>query len=238
MSQITCTKVSKSYEGDGVTTYAIQNASLVLRKGEFVSLVGASGSGKSTLLSLIGSLDTPTKGTVVYGEDRQISNMSRKALADFRFEQIGFIFQQFHLLPALTAFENVLTPLFARKVHYDKKKRAKEALKEVGLANKMDSLPSQLSGGEQQRVAIARATIHEPAWLLADEPTGNLDTETGERIFQLLVSLNKEKGCGVLFATHAREMAERAARFLEMKDGKIILDTDLRSAGYTEGERS
>ncbi|HBF59719.1 MAG TPA: lipoprotein-releasing system ATP-binding protein LolD, partial [Exiguobacterium sp.] len=140
----------------------------------------------------------------------------------------GFIFQQFHLIPTLTALENVMAPLFGRKVPYDKKERAEQLLAQVGLADKAGSLPSQLSGGQQQRVAVARALVHEPKWLLADEPTGNLDTDTGEIIFNLLRSLNEEKGCGVLFVTHDPALAERANRTIEMRDGVIIEDRLVR----------
>lgn len=150
--------------------------------------------------------------------------LSKKKIADFRFEEIGFIFQQFHLLPTLTAVENVLTPLFARKVDYDKRERAEEVLTQVGLSDKFDSLPSQLSGGQQQRVAIARAIVHKPSWLLADEPTGNLDTEAGDNIFALLQTLNEEEGCGVVFVTHDPALAKKADRIIEMRDGKKISD--------------
>lgn len=220
-STITCKDLVKAYEGDGVKTNAVRNINLTLKKGEFTAIVGPSGSGKSTLLSLIGTLDRPTSGHIIY-DGEEIANMKKKAVADFRFEHIGFVFQQFHLLPTLTALENVLSPLFARKVSYNKTERAKEVLEQVGLADKMNALPSQLSGGEQQRVAIARALVHEPDWLLADEPTGNLDTETGDRIVQLIQELNQEKGCGILLVTHDNELAAKADNIIEMKDGSVI----------------
>ncbi|WP_433748021.1 ABC transporter ATP-binding protein [Falsibacillus pallidus] len=220
---ISCMAVEKQFTGDGIKTNAIHNLSLTLDKGEFAAVVGPSGSGKSTLLSLLGTLDKPTRGDILYG-DQNVSNMKGNELADFRFENIGFIFQQFHLLPTLTAMENVMVPLFSRRVTYNKKERAADLLEQVGLKDKMNSLPSQLSGGQQQRVAIARALIHEPHWLLADEPTGNLDSETGEVIFQLISRLNKEKGCGVVFVTHDPLLASRAGRIIHMKDGEIISD--------------
>lgn len=139
-------------------------------------------------------------------------------------EHIGFIFQQFHLLPALSVLENVLSPLFGRKVPYNKKNRALEVIEKVGLADKIHSLPSQLSGGQQQRVAIARAIVHRPSWLLADEPTGNLDRETGEQIFQLLKSLNEEENCGVLFVTHDPKLAQKAERIITLEDGAVVSD--------------
>ncbi|WP_394679414.1 ABC transporter ATP-binding protein [uncultured Exiguobacterium sp.] len=222
-----CKQMGKSFSGDGVETHALQDIEVTLEAGDFISIIGPSGSGKSTLLSLIGTLDRPTSGELHY-DGKPINKLNSKELSDFRFENIGFIFQQFHLIPTLTALENVMAPLFGRKVPYDKKERAEQLLAQVGLADKAGSLPSQLSGGQQQRVAVARALVHEPKWLLADEPTGNLDTDTGEIIFNLLRSLNEEKGCGVLFVTHDPALAERANRTIEMRDGVIIEDRLVR----------
>lgn len=221
---IECKKIEKLFKGDGIQTYALRNINLSVHEGEFVSIIGPSGSGKSTLLSILGTLDVPSSGEMLYG-NQSINKFSNRQMADFRFENVGFVFQQFHLIPTLTALENIMAPLFGRKVGYGKKQRAQELLEMVGLKDKENSLPSQLSGGQQQRVAIARALVHEPKWLLADEPTGNLDTETGEIIFQLLRSLNQEKGCGVLFVTHDPELADRANRKIEMRDGEIISET-------------
>ncbi|MCY1691042.1 ABC transporter ATP-binding protein [Exiguobacterium sp. SL14] len=222
-----CKQMGKSFSGDGVETHALQDIDVTLEAGDFISIIGPSGSGKSTLLSLIGTLDRPTSGELHY-DGKPINKLNSKELSDFRFENIGFIFQQFHLIPTLTALENVMAPLFGRKVPYDKKERAEQLLAQVGLADKAGSLPSQLSGGQQQRVAVARALVHEPKWPLADEPTGNLDTDTGEIIFNLLRSLNEEKGCGVLFVTHDPALAERANRTIEMRDGVIIEDRLVR----------
>lgn len=222
-----CKQMGKSFSGDGVETHALQDIDVTLEAGDFISIIGPSGSGKSTLLSLIGTLDRPTSGELHY-DGKPINKLNSKELSDFRFENIGFIFQQFHLIPTLTALENVMAPLFDRKVPYDKKERAEQLLAQVGLADKAGSLPSQLSGGQQQRVAVARALVHEPKWLLADEPTGNLDTDTGEIIFNLLRSLNEEKGCGVLFVTDDPALAERANRTIEMRDGVIIEDRLVR----------
>lgn len=222
-----CKQMGKSFSGDGVETHALQDIEVTLEASDFISIIGPSGSGKSTLLSLIGTLDRPTSGELHY-DGKPINKLNSKELSDFRFENIGFIFQQFHLIPTLTALENVMAPLFGRKVPYDKKERAEQLLAQVGLADKAGSLPSQLSGGQQQRVAVARALVHEPKWLLADEPTGNLDTDTGEIIFNLLRSLNEEKGCGVLFVTHDPALAERANRTIEMRDGVIIEDRLVR----------
>jgi putative ABC transport system ATP-binding protein len=218
-----CNQVEKSFEGDGTKTVALKNTNLSFERGEFTAIIGPSGSGKSTLLSLIGTLDKPTKGSITY-DGEEILTKRKSQIADFRFQDIGFIFQQFHLLPTLTSLENVLTPLFSRKVPYNKLERAKEVLEQVGLQDKMNSLPSQLSGGQQQRVAIARAIVHKPSWLLADEPTGNLDTETGERIYDLLKELNEQEGCGVLFVTHDPALAAKANRIITMKDGLVLSD--------------
>lgn len=223
-NSIECKQINKLFKGDGIQTYALKGVNLKVKEGEFVSIIGPSGSGKSTLLSIIGTLDVPSDGEILYSDD-PINKLNNKQMADFRFENIGFIFQQFHLIPTLTALENIMAPLFGRKMPYDKKQRAQQLLELVGLKEKANSLPSQLSGGQQQRVAIARALVHEPKWLLADEPTGNLDTETGEIIFQLLLSLNQHKGCGILFVTHDPELAERANRKIEMRDGVIIADS-------------
>lgn len=220
-NKITCRKLTKVFKGDGIETYAIKEVNLSFQEQDFISIIGPSGSGKSTLLSIIGTLDIPSSGEILYG-DQQIHKMNNKEMADFRFENIGFIFQQFHLIPTMTALENVMSPLFGRKVSYNKKERAIQVLEQVGLKEKMNFLPSQLSGGQQQRVAIARALVHQPKWLLADEPTGNLDTETGEMVYELLASLNKSKQCGVILVTHDPNLADRANTKLEMRDGEIV----------------
>lgn len=218
---IECRNINKTFQGDGIETYALKETNLLLNEGDFVSIIGPSGSGKSTLLSIIGTLDAPTSGELLYGK-KLVNKMNNKQMADFRFENIGFVFQQFHLIPTMTALENVMSPLFGRKVNYNKKERAMEVLSQVGLSDKINSLPSQMSGGQQQRVAIARALVHKPNWLLADEPTGNLDSETGESIFQLFMSLNKQEKCGVIFVTHDITLANRANTKVEMQDGEII----------------
>lgn len=223
MNNIECKYLSKEFKGDGTKTVALKDINLSFQKGEFTAIIGPSGSGKSTLLSLIGTLDKPSNGTITY-DNIEILKKGKNKIADFRFQEIGFIFQQFNLLPTLTALENVLTPLFARKVPYNKIERAKEVLNQVGLADKLDSLPSQLSGGQQQRVAIARAVVHKPSWLLADEPTGNLDSETGDRIYELLNNLNDREGCGILFVTHDPVLAAKASRIITMKDGVVLSD--------------
>lgn len=231
MGEFKCVQMSRKFQGDGIDTYALKPISIDFKTGDFVSVIGPSGSGKSTLLSLLGTLDVPTSGDLFF-DGEKLSQMNAKELADFRFEKVGFIFQQFHLIPTLTAVENVMAPLFGRKVDYDKKERALSLLARVGLQEKAESLPSQLSGGQQQRVAVARALIHEREWLLADEPTGNLDSETGEVIFELLRELNQEKGCGVICVTHDPSIAERAEVQIRMKDGEIIEVMDTRVSGH------
>ncbi|WP_164669825.1 ABC transporter ATP-binding protein [Virgibacillus doumboii] len=219
-TSIKCKDLEKSHKGDGVETHALQGINLSFNKGEFTAIVGPSGLGKSTLLSLIGTLDQPSSGNISY-DGKKLASMKQKQIADFRFEHIGFVFQQCHLFHT-NFLENVMAPLFSRKVPYNKKERAQEVLKQVGLEDKGNSLPSQLSGGQQQRVAIARALVHEPDWLLADEPTGNLDTESGEVIFDIIQRLNSEKNCGVLFVTHDHDLASRANRVIKMKDGSVV----------------
>lgn len=224
MNTIQLLGVEKSIVGDGMNTTLLSPISMTFTKGEFTIIVGASGSGKSTLLGLIGTLDRPSAGRILY-DDVDPSQLKSKQLADFRFDRVGFVFQSFQLLPTLTAMENVMAPLFPRKVPYNKTNRALELLEQVGLADKSRLLPSQLSGGEQQRVAIARALVNKPAWLLADEPTGNLDSKNGEAIFDLMQTVQQENGCGVLMVTHDLQLASRGDRIVELKDGTMIRDT-------------
>jgi putative ABC transport system ATP-binding protein len=200
---------------------ALRGVSLTINQGEFVALVGASGSGKSTLLTMLGGLDRPTSGrVVVQGVD--LARADEKTLTHHRREQVGFIFQRFELLPRLAAWENVAIPLmFSGVGAAERRARATELLEQVGLAERADHLPSQLSGGEQQRVAIARALVHRPVLLLADEPTGNLDSNTGEAIMALLQRLNREQRVTLLVVTHDMEVARYAERIIRLKDGLI-----------------
>lgn len=217
-------RVTKTYGKQNVLTKAIDDISLQLHKNDFTSIIGPSGSGKSTLLGIVGTLEKATSGSLFYDE-KNINEFRNNQLSELRNKHIGFIFQQFHLLPALTVLENVLAPLFNRKTHYNKNKKAKELLGLVGLSNKLNALPSQLSGGQQQRVAIARALIAEPDWILADEPTGNLDSKTSGRIINLLMEIKKEVDCGILLVTHDMVLSGQSDRVIEMKDGQIISDT-------------
>lgn len=202
---------------------ALRGINLKIGIGEFVAIIGPSGSGKSTLMHMIGILDQPTTGTVEL-EGKNISKLSEEKLAQLRNMHIGFVFQAFNLLPKTSALENVELPLiYAGDSASERKRKGEESLKMVGLEERMDHTPSQLSGGQQQRVAIARALITKPSLILADEPTGNLDSKAGDEIIDLLKDLNK-KGNTIVLVTHEREIAERAKRIVEIKDGQIISD--------------
>ncbi len=205
------------------TLEVLRGVDLELARGDFVALRGASGSGKSTLLHLLGGLDTPTRGDV-WLKGRDLATLSRKELAHARNQDVGFIFQAYYLLPELDALENVCLPArMARKPAGATAARGRELLARVGLEDRMEHKPYELSGGEQQRVAIARALINEPALILADEPTGNLDSHTGEEIIQLLSSLREEKLTALIMATHDARLAARAARSIELLDGQIVM---------------
>ncbi len=215
--------VSHTFSQAGLQSEVLQELNCQFSDAEITALVGPSGSGKSTFLSLIGSLDRPTEGQITYG-GQDITKWKNRQLSKFRAQEIGFVFQQFHLLPALTVKENLLVPLLKQKTDFNKEERIAEILEKVGLTAKQHALPAQLSGGQQQRVAIARALINRPRWILADEPTGNLDSVNGEMIFRLLLDLHQEEECGILFVTHDLALAERADRILFMQDGRIIED--------------
>ncbi|MEM2899195.1 MAG: ABC transporter ATP-binding protein [Thermoplasmata archaeon] len=200
---------------------ALDKVSMNVRRGELVSIMGPSGSGKSTLLNLIGCIDTPTSGTVnIDGQD--VSKLSDKELTKIRLRKIGFIFQQFYLIPTLTAIENVELPMKEAGVPKSKRiERAKELLELVGLKGRINHYPNQLSGGEQQRVAIARALSNEPKLLLADEPTGEVDSDTSKRIMTLLKDLNREKGLTMIIVTHDPNIGNQTNRIIKLLDGKI-----------------
>ncbi|RDB34094.1 ABC transporter ATP-binding protein [Exiguobacterium sp. RIT594] len=215
--------VSHTFSQAGLQSDVLQELNCQFSAAEITALVGPSGSGKSTFLSLIGSLDRPTGGQITY-DGQDITKWKNRQLSKFRAQEIGFVFQQFHLLPALTVKENLLVPLLKQKTDFNKEKRIAEILEKVGLTEKQHALTAQLSGGQQQRVAIARALINRPRWILADEPTGNLDSVNGEMIFQLLLDLHQEEQCGILFVTHDLSLAERADRILFMQDGRIVED--------------
>jgi putative ABC transport system ATP-binding protein len=213
-------QLSKRYHMGSTDLYALREVNLHLAPGEFVALMGPSGSGKSTLLQLLGCLDTPSSGTYIL-EGRDVSTLSPKERSRLRNQKIGFIFQTFNLLPRLNALENVTLPLLYRKKTGDANKRAQRALARVGLTARLGHLPNELSGGERQRVAIARALVSDPALLLADEPTGNLDSHTGMEVMQLLVSLWRD-GRTILLVTHDPNVAAYAQHTLNMQDGRIL----------------
>jgi len=220
--------VSMVFGCNGTRTTALAGISFDIRRGEYVVITGESGSGKSTLLTILGGLQVPTEGAVRIG-GAELSALPADGLADFRRETIGFVFQSYHLLPYLTARENVMVPMSpARVPPREKEGRADDLLASVGLAGKEDRLPSQLSGGESQRVAIARALIHDPPVLLADEPTGNLDSATGEQILDLFSSLHA-RGKTVLMVTHNPSIIARATRSARLRDGRVVEDRLLRS---------
>lgn len=215
--------VEKTVRSGAESLTILHSLSLTIPDGEFVSITGASGSGKSTLLGLIAGLDAPTAGEILI-DGADVTKMSEDNLADLRSAKIGFIFQSFHLIPSLTAFENVLVPMEIAGVK-GAKKRALELLESVDLTNRSHHYPAQLSGGEQQRIAIARAFSNQPKILLADEPTGNLDSKNGNHIFDLMTELHLQKGVTLVLVTHDPELAQKAQRQIRLKDGRISDDT-------------
>jgi len=213
--------VTRAYTMGARKLYALRDATLEIRAGEFVAVVGPSGSGKSTLLNLVGGIDKPDTGSV-WVNDSQVDTMSENALAKWRGRYIGIVFQFFQLLPTLTALENVMLPMELRNTFSDhRRERALTSLERVGLADRATQLPSELSGGEQQRVAIARALVNDPPILLADEPTGNLDSETGARIVALLAELNRA-GKTIILVTHEETLARAASRIVRVRDGRVM----------------
>jgi putative ABC transport system ATP-binding protein len=215
--------VWKIYKLDGGIEYqALKGVNLEIKEGEFVSITGPSGSGKSTLMHLIGLLDKPTKGEI-FINGKKVTYLKDDQLSTLRNEFVGFVFQQFNLIPKLNVLENILLPtIYARKkLKYDPKKKALDLLKKFGLGGKERSYPNKISGGQQQRVAILRALIMEPKLILADEPTGNLDSKTGVEIMNLLKALNEKEGITVVLVTHEADIAAYGKRMIRIKDGKI-----------------
>ncbi len=222
---IVADRVSRTYQLDGVSVEALRGVSLRIAPTDYVAIVGTSGSGKSTLMHLLGGLDRPTGGTLLIG-GRDVSTLGPAEMARLRNETIGFVFQSFHLLARTTARDNVALPLVYRGAgRRERRARAAEMLERVGLGHRLDHRPNQMSGGEQQRVAIARALVTGPSVLLADEPTGNLDSATGQSVLGLLESLNAD-GVAVVLVTHDRDVAARADRQVVMRDGLIVEGAD------------
>jgi putative ABC transport system ATP-binding protein len=220
MSLIEIKKLNKTYESGEECVMALRDVDLNIERGEFISVMGPSGSGKSTLLTILGGLNHPTKGDVAV-DDIPIYKLSLEKLADFRREYLGFIFQSFQLIPYLTVIENVMLPLsITKRTNREQVKMAEEILERIGLRGKGGRLPDQLSGGEQERVAIARALVNSPPILMADEPTGNLDSKTGKEIMDLFKSLNEE-GQTIVMVTHNPENTSFSTRTISLKDGRV-----------------
>jgi putative ABC transport system ATP-binding protein len=213
----------------------LHSLDLIIPDGQFVAVVGPSGSGKSTLLGLIAGLDAPTSGEIRI-DDQVINEMSEDGLAELRGRKIGFVFQSFHLIPSLTALENILVPMEIAGLR-EPEGRARELLQDVDLTARAHHYPSQLSGGERQRVAIARAFANEPKIVLADEPTGNLDSHNGRHVFDLMLELNRRRGITLLLVTHDNELAQEATRIISLRDGRVVNDSEREEgAGGVAGD--
>ncbi|MBS1524181.1 MAG: ABC transporter ATP-binding protein [Bacteroidetes bacterium] len=217
--------ISKVYNPDTIPVYAVNNVHLHLLKGEFTALVGPSGSGKTTLLNLIGGLDKPDSGNI-YINGVDITQLSSGELIDFRLKNIGFVFQSFNLIPVLTAKENVeFIMLLQGAGRSERDDRIKQLFRQIQLEDKLDSRPAQLSGGQQQRVAVARALASKPRFVLADEPTANLDSQSASNLLDIMAKLNKEEDITFLFSTHDQRVIDRARRVVRLVDGKIVSDS-------------
>jgi putative ABC transport system ATP-binding protein len=224
MPVIVTEKITRIYRDHGVPVTALKDVDLKIDAGEFVAIVGPSGSGKSTLLNIIGGLDQPTSGRVLI-EGKDITTMKSSDLIDLRLHRIGFVFQAFNLIPVLTAKENVeFIMLLQKRPHGERLSRAEELLHAVGLDDMMNRRPTELSGGQQQRVAVARALASLPAFVLADEPTANLDSESAGNLLDIMEQLNRDKGMTFIFSTHDSRVVARARRVITLQDGKVISD--------------
>jgi putative ABC transport system ATP-binding protein len=217
--------LAKRYATGETTVTALDGIDLIAEPAALVAIMGPSGSGKSTLLHLLGAMDAADEGEIVVG-DRTVTSLSRREQVEYR-RRIGFVFQRFHLLPALTALDNVLAPVLPYKTEFDKDARGRELLGAVGLGDREKALPSELSGGEQQRVAIARALVNDPILLLADEPTGNLDSQTSTEIVELLLEVRQARGMTVFIGTHDALVASRCDRIVRLLDGQILDEVEV-----------
>lgn len=231
---ISLDKVSKCYKAHSID--AVKEMSIDICRGEFVAIMGPSGCGKSTLLNLIGAIDRPDAGSIIF-DGQTLTELDDEALTRVRGEKIGFVFQAFNLLPTFSVLENVLVPIELNKAKQlqSAEKRAKELLHRVGLESRANFFPAQLSGGEMQRAAIARALIHEPKLLVADEPTGNLDTQNGEKILDLIKEFNRDFKLAIIMATHSKEASGKADRILQMRDGTLLLVDSSEPSGPRSG---
>ncbi|MDE5903908.1 MULTISPECIES: ABC transporter ATP-binding protein [Duncaniella] len=222
MNAIELKEINKIYRTDEIETLALENVNLAIEKGEFVSVMGPSGCGKSTLLNIVGLLDEPTSGSVII-DNTTIGKMSDSKLAAFRNSKLGFVFQSFHLINSLNVLDNVELPLIYRSMSAsERQRRVREVLERVGLSHRLRHMPSQLSGGQCQRVAIARAIVGNPEIILADEPTGNLDSKMGAEVMDLLHSLNKEDGRTIMMVTHNEQQARQTDRIIRFFDGRQV----------------
>jgi putative ABC transport system ATP-binding protein len=217
---VDATEITKVYTMGDVQVHALRGLSIQITAGEVLSIMGPSGSGKSTLMNILGCLDRPTSGEY-YLDGESVADLGDDDLADIRNRKVGFVFQSFNLLPRATALANVELPLRYARNGRNRRKRAKAALESVGLADRITHRPNELSGGEQQRVAIARALVNEPSIVMADEPTGNLDTKSGEEVMEILLQLNKERGTTLIIVTHDPEIAAYTQRVVNIRDGVV-----------------
>ena len=221
---VTCNGISKSYQQGKVTVDALQGVDLTVETGGFIALAGPSGSGKTTLLNLIGGLDRPNSGTIQV-DDQDYENLSAAQMADLRLHRIGFIFQAYNLIPVLSAVENVEYVMLLQGISAKtRRQKARQILDTVGLADRYDRRPAELSGGQQQRVAVARAIVAGPSIVLADEPTANLDSKTGERLLELMQQMNRERGVTFIFSTHDSMVMDFARRIVMLRDGQVESD--------------
>lgn len=226
MSIIAIENLEKSYHDSEIEVRALNGINLNFEEGEFTAIVGPSGSGKTTLLNMIGGLDKPDRGTILIGGN-DITRLSSRKLIDFRLRNIGFVFQSYNLIPVLTAMENVEFIMHLQKIpRADREKRAMELLEAVGLGDRIHSRPSKLSGGQQQRVAVARALASRPAFILADEPTANLDSQSTRNLLGIMERLNHEEQVTFIFSTHDQRVVEKAHRIIVLEDGKVITDRE------------